>query len=227
VRHCAHTYPSIGICEASQSDTYLTSAVECARDKCDGKALDIGALLLAPAQLYCGEVGNKIPDDIISSAYLCATGGTAPTTTQKPSHAASTTKKQSEQPFETTVTTTFTQMITDDDGHTFQVAVPIIMGPSTVGTGAAVTSTVKSSAAASSSASSVSVSPSQTAKATSASATKPQAAPSSSDTATPTQRVPNSNGSPFENMQGASASQWSFSGPAVALGLIAGVFMRL
>ncbi|KAF2638097.1 hypothetical protein P280DRAFT_509333 [Massarina eburnea CBS 473.64] len=39
-------------------------------------------------------------------------------------------------------------------------------------------------------------------------------------------RVSNSNGSPFENMQ-ASGSQWSFSGPVLALGVMAGVFMRL
>ncbi|KAF2240543.1 hypothetical protein BU26DRAFT_526007 [Trematosphaeria pertusa] len=65
------------ICDASQSDSYLTSAVECARSECeaDGSALDL--LFLGPLDLYCSATGEEIPEDTMSSAYACATATAA------------------------------------------------------------------------------------------------------------------------------------------------------
>ncbi|KAF1953272.1 hypothetical protein CC80DRAFT_537513 [Byssothecium circinans] len=213
------------LCTASQEGSYLQSAVECARDKCEGKALEISAALLAPAALYCVGVGNKIPDEIMATALACAAGVAPSSASLKPT--STSLKKGTETPFKTTATTTVTQTSTDNDGHTLQIVQPVVMGPSTISTGDAITSTIKASSSSSSSSSSASASPSQTAQATSAAPTQPQSVPSSSATVAPTQRVSNSGGSPFDNMQAASASHWRFSGSAVALSFIASLFMRL
>ncbi|PVI05917.1 hypothetical protein DM02DRAFT_650214 [Periconia macrospinosa] len=213
------------ICSASQSDAFLTTAAECARDKCEKNGLEINVALLVPAQIYCSAVGNTIPSDAIKSAYECAMGGTVPTSTHK--SPTSTAKQQSESEFKSTVTSTVTMTSVDDDGHTLRIIQPVAMGPSTLSSGKAVTSTLNgssssSTSSASSSSTAAAASPSQSAQVSSPAPTQtaPSGAPSS------TQKADNGGGSPFVNMQASDATRWCFSGPIMALGFIAGVFGR-
>ncbi|CAI6257396.1 unnamed protein product [Periconia digitata] len=213
------------ICSASQSDDYLQSAVECVRDECEKEGLEINVALLVPAQLYCSAVGSSIPDDSVKNAYECAMGGNVPSATHK--SATSTAKQHSESELKSTVTSTFSMTTTDGKGHTLQIVQPVAVGPSTVSTGDAVTSTLGSSSSSSASKSASSSSPSTTAapnQPAQVSSAAPTQAPVS--TSSPTQRVEDGGGSPFVNMQ-ASAVHWSFSGPVAALGVVAGLFMRL
>lgn len=183
--------------------------------------------------MFCAASGEEVPGSVMSSAYDCATA-TAPASSQATRKVEHSTKDSDRQTtknngdgLKTTVTSTLTQTTTDGDGNTLQIIVPIVMGPDTMSTGDIVTSTLDGQASATTAPSSAAASPSQTAEPSAPAPTQAQGAPSSTATAETTQgRSSNSNGSPFENMQ-AGAAQWSFSGVAVGLSMLAGVFLRL
>jgi hypothetical protein len=215
-----------GICDASANDaSYIQSALECAKSKCtaEGWALELG--LLAPLQLYCAAVGNAVPESIIDSAFACATATTAapPMTTRQVEHSTTTHRGDSE--LRETTRSIYTQTTKDEEGHTVELVVPIIIGPNTMFTGKIVTNTMVNNPMTTVTSSVASTT--QVPGPTSAEPTQAQGVSSSTAAAQATQADPASgNGSPFENMQ-AGASQFGFSGAVIGLGLLAGAILRL
>ncbi|KAF2866676.1 hypothetical protein BDV95DRAFT_611357 [Massariosphaeria phaeospora] len=217
------------LCDASQSASYLSSAVSCIASTCDVDDWTINLLFLGPLQMYCGAVGNPIPETIMSGAYVaCTSTKAAPQpTTRKAEHSTKPTEHKTTKgaDLRSAVSSTIIKTTTDKDGNTLLLMVPIVIGPHTaIETGRIITSTVENEPSITSTpaASSVPASPSSAAETAAPRTTQPPPAPP----AEPTQRTGEGNGSPFENMQ-AGATQWRFSGALVGLGALAGIFMRL
>jgi hypothetical protein len=183
------------------------------KSSCDSDGRDIDSDFIFAVNAYCDLVGNSIPDKIISSAYVQATATSV---------IENSTKDGGD--LKSTVTTTLTKTTTDEDGNTLQIIIPIVIGPKTTSTGKIVTSTLDSEATATDSPSSAAASPSPTAG-PAATSTQAQevATPTSAQKADP---PASGNGSPFENMQ-AGAGHWSVSRALLAVGTLAGLFMRL
>ncbi|KAF2447681.1 hypothetical protein P171DRAFT_429300 [Karstenula rhodostoma CBS 690.94] len=213
------------ICESSQDGAYLTSAVECAVQSCSADGLNVALSFLAPLQMYCKAARDDIPDEIMSSAYSCATATSAtPSPTRRVGHStqASKTLKDASNGLDSTITSTVTLTTTNESGSTLQILIPIVMGPSTMSTGEMITSTLDSKPTASPAATSNAEAAGSTAAAPALS--QPQESPASSATARATNI---GNGSPFDlSAQGGSA-RWSFSAAFVGIGMLFGALARL
>lgn len=212
------------ICDSSQDDDYLTSAVECVVRSCGAEELEVDLTFLAPLQMYCAATGDDIPDSVMSSAYACATAtatSATPSPTRKVEHSSQEnnghkTTKEASNGLESTVTSTVTLTTTNGEGSTLQVLIPIVMGPSTMTTGEIITSTLDSKSTASPAASS-------TPEPVAAAPTQAQDSSSPSATAKETNI---GQGSPFDISQGG-AAHWDFSGALAGAGLLLGVLLRL
>ncbi|KAK7193652.1 hypothetical protein DPSP01_000203 [Paraphaeosphaeria sporulosa] len=217
------------ICESSQNGDYLTSAVECAVRSCNADGLNVALSFLAPLQMYCKATRNEIPDEIMSSAYSCATAtstSATPTTTRKDEHStqAPKTSKDAGSGLESTITSTITVTTTDESGSTLQVLIPIVMGPSTMTTGEMITSTLDSKPTASPAATSNAEAAGSTAAVPVPAPSQPQESPASSATAKATSI---GNGSPFDlSVQGGSAPL-GFSASFVGFGILFGALARI
>ena len=226
------TFFSLGICDASQDDEYLQNAVSCMRSDCEADDWSLEVFFLGPLDLWCSAAGNSIPEDIMSSAYDCATATTsiAPLTTREVQHSSQSggQKTKGGDSMTAIVTSTITRTTTDDEGHTIQLVIPIVMGPGTLSQGPTSTSTleedVSSTDTPSSSDASANSTPGVTASASSQ-AQQGQLA-SSTTSSNAAKKTSSNNGSPFDNMQ-AGAERFSFSGTLIGLGAVAGLFARL
>ncbi|KAL1607890.1 hypothetical protein SLS60_002828 [Paraconiothyrium brasiliense] len=212
------------ICESSQDDDYLTSAVECAVQDCKFDGLNVALTFLAPLQMYCKATQDEIPDEILSSAYACATATTSatPSSTRKVEHSTqgSETSKLSGNGLKSTITSTVTVTTTNDNGNTLQVLIPIVMGPSTITTGDMVTSTLESKPTASPAA----TSNADAAASTAAAPSQPKQSSASSATA---QATNIGNGSPFDLSAQGGSTRWSFSAALVGFGVLIGALNGL
>ncbi|KAF2729770.1 hypothetical protein EJ04DRAFT_555874 [Polyplosphaeria fusca] len=219
------------ICDASQSDSFLPLAASCMVSKCDETDLTVQWFFLGPLDLYCSVTGDDIPKDIMDSASAaCETTSTeAPSSTSEGQHSHKSDDKTKTHGGALTgsVTSTMTKTTTDGHGNTLELIIPVVMGPGTFSYGKTVTSTIQADAT-SAAATSAAASPSQTADTPAPTSTVAQEgqAESSTTSSQAAQRTSNSNGSPFENMQ-AGAGRYGLSGALVALGAVAGLFLRL
>ncbi|KAF2108563.1 hypothetical protein BDV96DRAFT_652815 [Lophiotrema nucula] len=220
------------ICDASQDDNYLTDAVLCMRSDCQADDWSLDVFFLGPLDMWCSAAGNSIPEDIMSSAYDCATAtaSVAPLTTREVQHSSESggQKTKGGDSITATVTSTITRTTTDGDGHTIQLVIPIVMGPGILSQGPTSTSTLDEDASSTDSPSSSGASASSTPGVTASASTQAQQSQVASSTTSSkaAQKTSNNNGSPFENMQ-AGAERFVFSGTLVGLGAVAGLFAQL
>jgi len=200
----------------------------CGRTGTNGWRVELA--LLAPLDMFCAATDEPVPADIMSSAYarLSASASASarsptPTSTRntktkaRTTHPPSTTSRDADADhgLGTTITSTVTMTTTDQDGHTLQVLIPIVMGPTSIATGAMVTSTLPTPSQSSPTTEQTSASQSQQ---------QPLAPSTLSAPAEPTRK---SGGSPFDTQTGAAYAQRRHSGAWLGMGLLAALSVSL
>ncbi|KAF1911691.1 hypothetical protein BDU57DRAFT_542801 [Ampelomyces quisqualis] len=204
------------ICKTSADSTsYLPGAISCTVSKCnaDEVALD---MFLGPLDMLCSGIHCPIPDEVIKAAYAnerpqsIRTTSTT-TSSRKPEHSTSKTTENGPE-LTSTIRSTLTRTSADSSGHTLQIMVPIVVGPSGVSTGFVSTSTLTGRSTSSiiePSLPDLSLMPSST------SAAAPQETGGSAG----------GSGSPFDAP--AAATQWTVPAPLLGMVALAMLYMRL
>lgn len=209
------------ICKTTEDNaSYLPGAVACAASQCSAAEWAL-ELVLGPLQLYCAAIEAPIPEHVMEAAYAAATEMVEqPTQT---THLVRTSTEPKQNDHKSTSRTTMTRTTTDASGNTLQVVVPVVMGPTGISTGKAMTSTVNGGASSTRTSASMSASPTPTAGSFSPALTPATPSSTSAARSQATERPANGNGSPFDNMQ-AGAERWAVSAPLMGLSAVALLF---